>query len=53
MKCPHCGKQINAAKLMGAKGGTSGKGKAKARTPEQARAAAQARWSTTGIKNAR
>lgn len=44
MKCPHCGKRINVAKLLGAKGGAAGTGKSKARTSEQARAAAKARW---------
>ena len=44
MKCPHCGKRINAAKLLGAKGGAAGKGSAKARSSEQARAAALAGW---------
>lgn len=32
------------AKLMGAKGGAAGRGAAKARPSEQARAAANARW---------
>ena len=36
--------ETRAAKTLGAKGGKSGRGKAKARTSEQARAAAQARW---------
>lgn len=33
-----------AAAALGSKGGKAGTGKAKARTPEQARAAAYARW---------
>lgn len=33
-----------AAAALGSKGGKAGTGKAKARTPDQARAAAQARW---------
>lgn len=33
-----------AAAALGSKGGKAGTGKAKARTPEQARAAAQSRW---------
>ena len=33
-----------AAAALGKKGGKAGTGKAKARTTEQARAAAQARW---------
>ncbi len=48
MKCPHCKKEIHddatlrkiGASLMGKKG----KGKAKARTSEQAREAARVRW---------
>ena len=44
MKCPHCGKRINAAKLLGSAGGKAGSGKAKARSPEQARAAALKSW---------
>jgi hypothetical protein len=44
MKCLHCGKRINPAKLLGAKGGAAGTGKAKARTSEQASAAAKAMW---------
>lgn len=36
--------ETRAAKTLGAKGGKSGRGKAKARTSEQARAAANARW---------
>lgn len=32
------------AAALGSKGGKAGRGKAKARTSEQARAAAQARW---------
>ena len=44
MKCPHCGKRINVAKLLGAKGGSAGTGAAKARTSEQARAAANKSW---------
>lgn len=43
-KCPHCGKAINPAVMLGAAGGKA-KGAAKARSPEQARAAALARWS--------
>jgi hypothetical protein len=43
MKCPHCGKRINPAKLLGAKGGST-KGASKARDPEKMRAAAKARW---------
>ena len=44
MKCPHCGKRINPAKLLGSAGGKAGSGKAKARSPEQARAAALKSW---------
>ena len=44
MKCPHCGKPINPAALLGSAGGKAGTGKAKARTSEQARAAVLARW---------
>jgi general stress protein YciG len=43
MKCPHCGKKINAAALMGAKGGKAS-GASKARDPEKMRAAALLRW---------
>jgi hypothetical protein len=43
MKCPHCGKRINPAALLGAKGGST-KGASKARDPEKMRAAARARW---------
>lgn len=46
MKCPHCGKRINAAKVLGAAGGAAGTGKAKARSSEQAKAAALQRWAT-------
>ena len=41
--CPHCGGAINPAKMLGAKGGKI-TGKSKARSTEQARAAALARW---------
>lgn len=34
----------HAAAMMGAKGGSSGTGEAKRRTPEQCRKAAKARW---------
>lgn len=51
MKCPHCGKRINAAKLLGAKGGAAGKGKAKARSSEQAKAAALKRWAAQSVVN--
>ncbi len=43
MKCPNCGHRIKPAAIMGAKGGQA-TGSKKARTPEQARAAAMARW---------
>lgn len=44
MKCPHCGKTINPAALLGAAGGAAGRGKAKSRGSAAARRAAQARW---------
>ena len=44
MKCPHCGKRINPAKLLGSAGGKAGTGEAKARTSKQARAAALKSW---------
>ena len=43
MNCPHCGKPVNAAAAIGAKGGKT-KGATKARDPEKMRAAALARW---------
>ena len=47
MKCPHCGKKlpkvIDAAKA-GRLGGSAGRGASKARTSDQARAAALAMW---------
>lgn len=48
-KCPHCGKPINAAKMFASIGG-SVKGKSKARTSEQARAAVMARWAKAKLK---
>lgn len=47
IKCPKCGTKINAAKLFASKGG-SATGPTKARTPEQARAAAMVRWAKKG-----
>lgn len=44
MKCPHCGKSIDPAAVMGAKGGKAS-GAVKARSSEQMRAAAMVRWS--------
>jgi hypothetical protein len=56
MKCPHCGKKleddmllerIDPAKIVSAANrmmGRRGRGPVKARSPEQARAAAQTRW---------
>ena len=44
MKCPKCGAEIDAARLLGKSGGKAGKGASKARTSEQARKAAEARW---------
>jgi hypothetical protein len=44
LACPHCGKPINVPALMRAAGGKAGRGKAKARSSEQARAAVMARW---------
>ncbi len=45
MKCPHCGKRIDAAATLGAKGG---KASAQGMTPEQrkerAKTASEARW---------
>lgn len=43
MKCPKCGANINPAALLGSKGGKT-KGKSKARSSKQARAAVMARW---------
>lgn len=40
MKCPHCGKTINAAALLGAEGGKKSRRKL---TPEQAKAMVDAR----------
>lgn len=45
--CPHCGKPINPAQLLGALGGAKGgktTGQTKARSSASARAAAVARW---------
>lgn len=45
--CPCCGESVSEdhfACKFASKGGTAGKGKCKARTPEQARIAALARW---------
>lgn len=39
-----------AAQILGRLGGKAGTGKAKARTPEQARAAAMARWNKPGAR---
>ena len=39
-----------AAQLLGRKGGKSGAGKSKARTSDQARAAAMARWNKPGAR---
>jgi len=47
MKCPCCGKNVRRehfACQSGAKGGKAGKGKAKARSSEQARDAVRKRW---------
>lgn len=47
MNCPHCKKNISdkaIARHLASKAGKKGKGAAKARTSEQARAAANARW---------
>jgi len=56
MRCPHCHKQLNERELLelmdpksivsfaNALAGRSGRGAAKARSSEQARAAVQARW---------
>lgn len=47
MNCPKCGVAIDTtdlAKALAAKGGRAGRGHAKARTTEQARAAAKVRW---------
>lgn len=46
MKCPHCGKllpNVVNVREIGRKGGVAGRGAAKARTSEQARAAVAAR----------
>jgi hypothetical protein len=43
MKCPHCGKHINPAAMLGSAGGKT-KGATKARDPEKMRAAALKRW---------
>ena len=50
MNCPHCNRNISdkaIARHLASKGGRKGgltTGKAKARTPEQARAAVAVRW---------
>jgi hypothetical protein len=53
MKCPYCGKKlpkvIDAAEA-GRKGGKAGRGASKARTSEQARAAARALWAKRKAK---
>ena len=51
--CPHCGKPINPAALLGAVGGKAGKGKSKARSSEQARAAVLERWKKVKATNSR
>jgi len=46
LHCPHCGHELDVswlARLIGARGGRV-TGASKARTPEQARAAANIRW---------
>lgn len=46
-KCPKCGTSLDTtdlAKALAAKGGRAGRGHAKARSTEQARAAAKVRW---------
>lgn len=46
-QCPHCRREVGPehfACVKAAKAGAAGKGKAKARTSEQARRAVQARW---------
>ena len=44
MNCPHCGKTISPAAMMGKLGGAAGTGKVKARASAQARRAVLARW---------
>lgn len=47
MTCPICGEEVEPehfACKMGAKGGKAGTGASKARTTEQARAAASCQW---------
>ena len=49
--CPCCGESVSDehfACRSGAKGGAAGRGESKARTSEQARAAAEARWGKRG-----
>jgi hypothetical protein len=43
MKCPHCGRRINPAAVLGAVGGRAA-GARKARDPAKMRAAALKRW---------
>ena len=50
--CPCCGEEVadeHFACRSGAKGGAAGKGEKKARSSEQARAAADARWKRSGV----
>ncbi len=49
MKCPHCEKTLTR-KQVAAMMGSMGKGKAKARTSEQARSAVLKRWETYRAK---
>ena len=52
MWCPGCKREVGSehfACVSGAKGGASGTGRAKARSSEQARAAAEARWKRKGV----
>jgi hypothetical protein len=46
----HIKRMNRAAQQLGRLGGKAGKGKSKARTTEQARAAALARWSKPGAR---
>jgi hypothetical protein len=53
MNCPHCGKWLPDAinvREIGSKGGKAGRGASKARTSEQARAAARALWAKRKAK---
>jgi len=52
--CPECGEEVEPehfACRMGSKGGKAGTGASKARTTEQARAAASCQWHPKKVKS--